>query len=378
MMDLAGAVAAVAPVVVEGRAEAERLRRLPASTLCALEKSGLLTAKVPETLGGCDADLPSLFDALEPLAYADGSAAWITGFMGTSAAWPGSRLDDDGVEELMSASGSWPLLAGTFVHSGRATPEGDSYRLEGTWRLASGIRHASWVVSGCVRSDTGAQLWCVVPTADLTVHDTWHSLGLRGTGSCDYSINDVLVPARRTFSIFDPPLRGGPLHHLPILAFLTPDHSAIALGCARRAMEESGRGAIGNRRVPSAAALADRPSFRRDLGRADTLLASARQVVREVIDKVWGAASAGHEVGPELQVECRTAAALAAEVAVEVATFAHRAGGARAIVGDSTINHAYRDVMTATQHVYVSDEVYEQRGATILERLAAESAQPEA
>jgi alkylation response protein AidB-like acyl-CoA dehydrogenase len=218
----------------------------------------------------------------------------------------------------------------------------------------------------------------VVPTGDLTVHDTWHSLGLRGTGSCDYSISDALVPERRTFSIFDPPRRGGPLHRLPILAFLTPDHSAIALGCARRALEESARGAIGNQRVPSAAALAERPAFRRDLGRADTLLASGRQVVKEVIDKVWRAASAGDEVGPPMQVECRTAAALASEVAVEVATFAHRAGGARAIVGDSPIDHAYRDVMTATQHVYVTDEVYEQRGAAILERLAAQAPQPEA
>jgi alkylation response protein AidB-like acyl-CoA dehydrogenase len=143
-------------------------------------------------------------------------------------------------------------------------------------------------------------------------------------------------------------------------------------------MEESGRGAIGNQRVPSAAALADRPAFRRDLGRADTLLASARQGVKEVIDKVWRAACAGDEVGQGLQVECRTAAALASEAAVEVATFAHRAGGARAILGDSRIDHAYRDVMTATQHVYVSDEVYEQRGATVLERLAAEAPPPEA
>ena len=375
-MDLAGAVASVVSVVAEGRMEAERQRCLPSSTLCALEESGLLAAKVPGVLGGGEADLPSLFDALESLSYADGSAAWITGFMGTGAAWPGSRLDDDGVDELTSASGAWPLIAGTFVPSGRATPERDGYRLEGRWRLASGIRHASWVVAGCVRSDTGAQLWCVVPAAELTVHDTWYSLGLRGTGSCDYTISAALVPNRRTFNVLDPPRRGGPLQHLPILAFLTPDHSAIGLGCARRALEEAARGAIGNRRVPSSAALADRPAFRRDVGRADTLLRSARLVVQEVIERVWRVACAGDEVDQDLQVECRTAAALASEVAVEVATFAHRAGGARAIVGDSLLDHAYRDVMTATQHVYVTDEVYEQRGGAFLERLAGDARPP--
>jgi alkylation response protein AidB-like acyl-CoA dehydrogenase len=371
-MDPAEAVAAVAPVVTEGRVEAERQRCLPPPTLCALEESGLLAAKLPRVLGGWEADLPSLFDVLESLSYADGSAAWVTGFLGTSAAWPASRLDDDGVEEVRSGSKSWPLIAGTFVPSGRATPEGDGFRVEGRWRLASGIRHASWVVAGCVRPDTGAQIWCVVPTAELTVHDTWYSLGLRGTGSCDYTVGGALVPTRRTFSVLDPPRRGGSLHRLPILAFLTPDHSAIGLGCARRALEETARAAIGNRRVPSSAALADRPAFRRDLGRADTLLGAGRLVAKQVIDKVWKAACAGDEVDQELQVECRTAAALAAEVAVEVATLAHRAGGARAIVGDSLLDRAYRDVMTATQHVYVSDEVYEQRGGAVLERLAGD------
>ncbi len=169
LMDLAGAVAEVVPVVEEGRAEAERGRRLPAPTMSALLESGLLAAKVPGVLGGGEADLPSLFGALESLSYADGSAAWITGFMGTGSAWPASRLDDEGVDELMCASGSWPLIAGTFVPSGRAVPGRDGYHVEGHWRLASGIHHASWVAAGCVRPDTGEQVGCVLPVAELTV-----------------------------------------------------------------------------------------------------------------------------------------------------------------------------------------------------------------
>jgi alkylation response protein AidB-like acyl-CoA dehydrogenase len=370
MTDLLGAVADVASVVAGGRVDGDHSRRLPASTVCALRPL-LLAAKVPRVLGGLEADLPALFEAWEALAFIDGATAWVTGFLGTSAAWPASRLDDAGVADVTSGTGSWPLIAGTFVPSGRATPVPGGFRVEGRWGFASGIRHAAYVVAGCVRSDTGASVWCVVPASDLTVYDTWDALGLRGTGSCDFTISDEFVPTSRSFGVLDPPRRGGPLYHLPIHAFLTPDHTAIGLGCARRALEEAARGAIGNLRISTAVALGDRPAFQRDLGRADTRLASARTQVGDVLHRVWSVASSGEAITAELLLECRTVATLAAEVAVDVATFAHRAGGAHALIGDSTLDRAYRDALTATQHVHVTDEVYERRGEAMLARLAA-------
>jgi alkylation response protein AidB-like acyl-CoA dehydrogenase len=368
-IDLLGAVADIATVVVTGSVEADHARRLPEATVNALRESGLLAVKVPAVIGGLEAGLPSLFDLLEALAFLDGASGWVTGFLGTSGAWPASRIDDDGIDEVTSGTGAWPLIAGTFVPAGRAAPVDGGFQLQGRWGFASGIRHAAWVVAGAVRVDTGALVWCVVPTSDLTVYDTWDALGLRGTGSCDFAISDAFVPTSRTFSVLDPPRRGGPLYRLPIHAFLTPDHTAIALGCARRALEEAARGAVGNLRVSTTVALGNRPAFQRDLGRAETRLASARTQVRDVIATVWSVASAGVMIDEELLLECRTVATLAAEVAVDVATFAHRAGGAHALVGDSRLDRAYRDAMTATQHVHVTDEVYERRGEAMLARL---------
>ncbi|HEY2303371.1 MAG TPA: hypothetical protein VGH66_15830, partial [Acidimicrobiales bacterium] len=200
-MDLLGAVADIAGVVAEGRVEGDHERRLPESTVDALGRSGLLAAKVPMVLGGLETDLPTLFDVLEALAYLDGAAGWVTGFLGTSGAWPASHLDGEGIGEVMSGAGTWPLIAGTFVPSGRAGPVAGGFRLEGRWRFASGIHHAAWVVAGCVRSDTGVLVWCVVPTGDVEVDDTCHALGLRGTGSCDYTISDLFDPTCRTFSV---------------------------------------------------------------------------------------------------------------------------------------------------------------------------------
>src|SRR3546814_19053312 len=40
---------------------------------------------------------------------------------------------------------------------------------------------------------------CLVPRKDYEIIDTWHTFGLRGTGSNDLLIQDAFVPAYRTY-----------------------------------------------------------------------------------------------------------------------------------------------------------------------------------
>jgi alkylation response protein AidB-like acyl-CoA dehydrogenase len=198
----------------------------------------------------------------------------------------------------------------------------------------------------------------VLPVASVAVDDTWDALGLRGTGSCDYSVDDVFVPAERTFHVTEPPRRGGHVHRLPMHAFLTPDHTAVTLGSARRAIDAAAQQSIGKVRLGSTTALDARATFRRDLGRSATRLRAARALVREVLAEL----DAADNVPAELLLEARVAATHAAEAAVEVATFAYRSGGAHAVSDRSDVGRAYRDTMTSTQHVHVLDDVYEQLG----------------
>ena len=358
----AGAWGDALAVIAACAEEAERACRLPAASFEALRSTGLLTAKLPRQLGGPGISLGAIFDQLEAIAVVDGSAAWNGSTMSTSAAWPASRLPDEGISELVGEGGVWPAFAGTFVMSGQARPVPGGFRVSGRWGFASGIRHADWVVAGCVRSDGEGNAWCVLPVTDVVIHDTWDTIGLRGTGSCDYTVNDVFVPCSRAFfDLSAAPRRGEKIHRLPILAFLTPDHTAVTLGNARRSLDCLIAQAR-KQRVGSASPMRDRGAFRRDIGRADARLRAARTLVRDVLDGL----DASESVTQSMVEDARAVAAYAAEAAVDVATMAYRYAGAHAVLRSSELGRAYRDTMTSSQHIYVTDEAFEQRAAALL------------
>jgi alkylation response protein AidB-like acyl-CoA dehydrogenase len=326
--------------------------------------------KLPREVGGTEATLVAQFDEIAARSYADGSAGWNHTFTASSAGMAAARLPDAGVAEVLASDpdGCWPAFCGTFPLSGRATAHDGGYLVRGRWGFASGIRDAAWVACGAL-DDAGSPVWFAVPASEVTVHDTWDSPGLAGTQSCDYSIDDVAVPATRAFSLTGPPQRGGPLFALPTHAYLTPDHTAVTLGCARRALDECLAQARGNRRLGSAAPLDERGAFARDLGRAHTRLAAVRAHVRDVLtrlDALVALGSVGTPCPPALVLEARAAATHTAEVAVDVATLAYRNGGAHAVSATSPLGRAWRDTMTSTQHAHVLDDAYEWAGVALL------------
>lgn len=329
--------------------------------------------KLPREVGGTEESLVAQFARIEAASHADGSAGWNLAFTASSAGIAAARLPEDTIAELLEAHGEWPPFCGTFPMTGVATPVDGGFRLSGRWGFGSGILDAAWVACGARRDDTGAPIWFAVPVRDVVVHDTWDAPGLHATGSCDYSIEDVLVPARFAFDTGAPAVRGGAPFRLPIQAYLTPDHTGVTLGCARRALEECAAQAVGKQRLGSAHALDARPAFVRDLGRAHTQLASVRAHVREVLAHLDDAGDAivrgGPPLDPALFLDARGAATHAAEVAVEVATFAYRNGGAHAARGASALGRAYRDAMTSSQHVHVLDDVYEWVGRAVLDAI---------
>ena len=331
------------------------------------DSPSLLTLKLPKELGGLEADLRTQFLTTEAASRKDGSAGWNETFTTTSAAIAAARLPEEGFAEVAaSATGgaAWPPFAGTFPMSGRAVAAPDGVVLTGRWGFASGIVDAAWVVAGC-NSELGPR-WAVIPVEQVTVHDTWQVSGLEETLSHDYSVDNVFVPHSRLFDLSQPPPRGGILHRLPMYALISPDHCGVSLGIARRALDELAIAAAGKNRLTSAAPLDERPAFQRDLGQADTKLRAARALVLEVLDEIWAAGAAGEPVEDELVQRARAAATHAADTAVEAASMAYRRGGGTVLYQDHPLNQCFRDAHAATQHVHVTDEMYELVGANLL------------
>jgi alkylation response protein AidB-like acyl-CoA dehydrogenase len=156
--------------------------------------------------------------------------------------------------------------------------------------------------------------------------------------------------------------RAGTVHHLPLLVFISPEHAGVALGLARRALDEVIALANGKARMGGRAPLHARGAFLRDIGRADTRLRAARALI---VDRLGAGDAATAPMPPDYVTDVRAAAAHVADVAVEVATLAYRFAGGSAVDRNQPLHRAWRDAVTATQHVHTNDENYETWGEAI-------------
>ena len=365
------AVDSVRDVLEAGGEEGEETCTLPQASVDALYDSGLLRLKLPHALGGAEADLVTQLDVLEALCEIDASAGWCLMIGAASLGGVGAFLPDDAIEEIF-AHGEPPKTAGVFAPMGRAVPVEDGYLLSGRWSFASGIRHSEWVSAGArVTTDEPGhpfQVRATMRTSDVTIHDNWHVMGLRGTGSCDFSVENLFVPTGFAYDVsLTEPLRGGAIFRLGRPAFVTNEHSAFALGVARRALNEALEvGRSKTRGYTSVNSMAQRPAFQRMLSESDLKLRSVRSLNVDVLEKAWQVVNEGRPPDPLLQTELRSLCSYTTDVAVDVATQAFRYAGGAALFESSILQRCLRDINAGAQHQMVSDTAYENHGQFLL------------
>ena len=363
-------VARVRPEVERTAGDGESLMTLPAAAVGALVDSGLFEMKLPAALGGAEADLITQYEVIEAMAYGDAAAGWCLMIGATSVALPGAFLPDAAAAEVFGG-GRVPLAAISLVPTGSVTRADGGYTIAGRWPFASGVRHSEWVSVGALvpdgTSEAPRHLMFTLPTSRARIHDNWDTIGLRGTGSCDLTLEDVFVPAAFAYDVLTgEPARGGPLYRLGMPAFVAYEHAAFAVGVARRALDAIVGLAPSKKRGLPPSPLAERGSFQRDLGELDLRLGAARALVLERNREAWEAVTAGREPDVRLQVALRGATALATDVALEAATQAYRYAGGGAVYKPNILERAVRDLHTAAQHLMVSSTAYELQGKLML------------
>lgn len=367
---LLDAVDRVRAIVAAGADEAERLRTLPPATVAALRDTGLLGLKLPAVLGGAEADPVTQIEVIEALTAVDASAGWCLMVGATTGALPGVFLGDEAVG-TMFAGRTMPLAAGCYMPTGRAVAEPGGFRVTGRWAFASGIRHAAWVsgTAWVVRDGTltDERRVFVVRTGEVEIHDTWHVAGLRGTGSCDFSVKDHFVSEAFTWDMERAqPKRGGPLYRLGLPGFVTNEHAAFALGVARRALDAIIALAATKSRGVKPAPLAGRATFQRFLGEAELRLRAARALALQLNDAAWTTVGVGDHLTARQHAELRSAAVLATEVALDITSRAFRYAGGGALYDASVLQRCLRDLSAGAQHFMVSDSAYEALGQLLL------------
>jgi alkylation response protein AidB-like acyl-CoA dehydrogenase len=352
--------------------EAEAQATLPAAVVDALSCSGLWAMKLPAELGGAEADPVTHIEVIEAASAIEPSVGWCLMVGATSIGLPGAFLPDAAIAEMFVAGRS-PRAAMVAMPAGTAVPVGDGYRLSGRWPFASGVRHAQWITLG-TRVLRGADQrpelrMMVVPTAVVQIHDNWDVAGLKGTGSCDVSVADYVVPGSFTWdTVRAEPLRGGPLYRLQRPGFFAYEHAAFALGLGRGALVEVTSLAQSTRRgfTPSASSLEARPTFQNALGQSDLRLRAARALAMDVNSQAWSMLTDGETPPPCLQAQMRSAAAFATEVAADVVTQAFRFAGGGAVYRTHRLQRFLRDINVVTQHLMASEMAYEAYGQFLL------------
>ena len=365
------AVDSVRNILEAGAEEGEETGTLPQASVDALYDSGLLRLKMPHVLGGAEADLVTQLDVLEAVCEIEPSAGWCLMIGAASMGGVGAFLPDDAIEEIF-ANGNPPKTAGVFAPFGKAVPVDGGYLLSGRWSFASGIRHSNWISAGArvITEEMGhpAQVRATVRTSDVKIHDNWHVMGLRGTGSCDFSTEDLFVPTSFAYDVsLTEPLRGGAIYRLGRPGFVTNEHSAFALGVARRALNTALEvGQSKTRGYNSVNPLARRSAFQKMLSEADLRLRATRILNVEILEEASRAVNQGHPPTPLLQTEMRSLCSYTTDVAVDIVTQAFRFAGGAALFDSSILQRCLRDINAGAQHQMVSDAAYENHGQFML------------
>jgi alkylation response protein AidB-like acyl-CoA dehydrogenase len=351
-------------------AETERARELPGELVGRLRDSGLLRAGAPREVEGLELAPGAALGCAEEVARGDASAGWCVSIAVTSSLLA-AYLPASSREELFG--GGQGVAAGVWAPRGRARPVDGGVAVSGRWAFCSGIAHADLLFAGCiVEGDARSANERPVPNVvalrkeDLEILDTWHTLGLRGTGSNDAVADGVFVPRERVFSLFDGPVLDRPLYRFPVFGFFALSIGAAALGNARGAIDELVELAGGKVGQGSSRTLAERAPTQTAVATAEASLRGARALYYDSIEAAWQAAQGDEPVSVSLRSGLRLAATHAVRTSAEVVRSMYDLAGGSAIYDDSPLQRRFRDAHTATAHFQVNEASRELPGRILL------------
>jgi alkylation response protein AidB-like acyl-CoA dehydrogenase len=373
---LLDAIRQIEPEIRAHAADAERDRRLSDAVADAMRNVGLYRMWRPKALGGLEMDPMSAFRVLEEVARIDSAAGWNLQ-LSTAVDALGAWFPDDGAAEIFGSPDA--RFAGGFFPFRRAVVVEGGYRVSGQTPFASGAHQATWfdglahVYDGETPrlNEAGMPVTIITmcPAADVAILDTWHTMGMRGTGSHDVVMTDVFVPERRTALLapYDKPgdAYRGPLYKFTVWTAICVI-ATVPLGVARAALDELLE--LASRKTPSylTTALRERITVHGMVGEADAMLGAARAYLYESLREVWDKALDGHLIDMPGKMKMQQAATHALAASAKVVDLVQTIAGTSGVREAHQIQRHFRDIHTLRHHAYVSASRYESAGQYLL------------
>ena len=355
--------------------EIERTRRIPEALLERFHDSRLFRMLLPRSAGGDETEPPVYVAAIEELARHDASIAW-NAFVANSSSLIAAYLDP-GVNRAIFADPR-SIVAWGPPNASRARAVDAGYRLTGKWDFASGCRHARWLGAHChvLEADGTLRLnrfgrpavrTLLFPAGEATLLDTWRTIGLCGTASDSYCVNDLFVSEAFSSTREDPTLRRehGPLYAFTMQSLYATGVAAVAFGIARAMLSEFIT--LASRKAPRGLArLADNAVVQADVARAEARLGSARAYLIETLTAIYAHADDVAPIEVADRARVRLACTNAIQGAAEVADFAYKGAGVDAIFTGSPFERRFRDMHTLSQQIQARGAHFESVGQVML------------
>jgi indole-3-acetate monooxygenase len=364
----------IAPVIREHQEEAERERRLSPPVLAALHDSGLLRMCTPRSLGGLEADPLTRALVIEEISGHDTAAGW-TLANPLDWAYLCARLPDEGAEEIYG-QGTNVVIAAQFGRPMRAAPTQGGYRITGRAPFVSNCYDANWIATTAVvmaGEQSGEELDLVMaylPRGSCQVIDTWHVMGMRGTGSNDVAVTDVLVPIARTFPIkpeFTPGSHyKGPLYRFPLIGTVASNLPPLLLAVARQAIGEVSTLAQTKVPVGRSTSLRERASTQAKLAQAEAILRAGRLLLYNTLSDTWQATLAGDTLSLRQKADVLLAMTHVVSSAAKAVELMHSIAGTSGIYMKCPLERYFRDVQVLRHHAFGAETRYETVGQVYL------------
>jgi alkylation response protein AidB-like acyl-CoA dehydrogenase len=355
--------------------EIERTQRFPEALLGRLHDARLFRMLLPRSAGGDQVEPAAYLAAIEEIAAHDASVAWNT-FAINSSSLISAFMDPE------AASAVWGdphnAVAWGPPNASRATAVEGGYRVTGKWDFCSGCRQARWIGAHCqvLEADGTLRLnrfgkptirTLLFPVREAKLLDNWRTIGLRGTASESYTVEDVFVPEAFSSTREDPTLRRerGPLYAITQQCLYASGVAAVSYGIARAMLTEFI--ALASRKTPrNLGRIADSAVVQSDVARWEARLGSGRAYLIDTLSTVYAHADDVAPIEVIDRARIRLACTNAIHGAIEVADHVYKASGVDAIFPGSPFERRFRDIHTLSQQIQSRGAHFEQVGQVLL------------
>ena len=358
-------VAELAGLIATHADAADRTGRLADVVVASIHDHGLLRVLLPADDDGGGLRLGDSFPIVEAMARIDGAAGWNLAVGINSLAIVAANAPEPVRSEVLGAEGA--LVAGGINPRGlRALVADGAVVLDGRVPFASGSPHATWLAALALLDD-GPPIVALVPPAEAEPIDSWDVAGMRGTGSHDWLLRDVVVPDGRWFRATT---IGSPEHdvmaRLPLLSALGPSLAFVALGVARHAVDLLVEIAAHTAAATDERPLCERPDVQLAVATATGMIEAGRAHLTATWRELETLLLAGGAPAPSEIARLRLASVTATRLAADATDDVQRVAGSSALYECRGIARCWRDVHAVTQHAMVSHRHLERVGRILL------------